>query len=213
MKPGKPCSNPSRNSISFEVHTEGNPKARKRLDDIVRETIGIDAELASLAAAIRTGETRVDEAKRGELREQEAVKAEKAIELLKDLLSAAKIADRSFAQGFAALTAMQGVVSQLNAIGSGPNLSVAECTIMRCLVASSLNSRFPLGALPPNERSSLTDLVGRWSATVEAFAHERLAAPRGRAPSTRDGAGLWLTPISAFPAAGAALGRHKRHGG
>src|SRR5262249_49279153 len=84
--------------IGFEVHAEGNDKARKRLDQIVRELVGIEAELTSLTGAVRAAQERVIQAQTAERAEAERQKAKAAVALRKDLLDAAKIADRNFEQ-------------------------------------------------------------------------------------------------------------------
>jgi hypothetical protein len=58
-----------RQAIGFAVHSDGDPKARKRLDALYHEAVSVDGELLSLDAAITEAQRRLTAARRDEAAE------------------------------------------------------------------------------------------------------------------------------------------------
>jgi hypothetical protein len=165
-----------RDSCAYDAYT-GDAKAKAKLAEVNREIVGIDAELASLAAAIRTAEAKVIEAQGVEQAAAEKRKAERALELDTQASALAATLDETAHQLFEHFAAFRAVMVELHRLGAVPNTELVDSACRRALTAAASGSRLQIGHLPPNERHTFSELATRWSEGISAFTAQRLAEP------------------------------------
>jgi hypothetical protein len=173
-----------RDEISYTAIVLGDDKAKQRLAKISRTLIEHDCEIAAMSAAVRTAEGKVLEAQGVAKAEIERLNGEKALKLGRELLDCAKAADAGFAAGFIALSELRDTVQSLNRLGCGPNLGLVDANLKRSLISQSMGSGYALGHIPPGSRHTISELGSMWSATVQAFAADRLPKDHDHNPQT-----------------------------
>jgi hypothetical protein len=155
-----------RAKLAFAAHAAGDAKAKKRLDEINRESALHDSELRSLDAAISEATARVAAAQAAEAREAERQTATELRSAIARLREAAAAADTGLAQFIAAGDLMRTALDQIHDAGAAhPNhqqlLTMGERAI-RTAIAKTVWARC-VERLPPNERISFAHSVDEWS--------------------------------------------------
>jgi hypothetical protein len=173
-----------RDEISYTAIVLGDDKAKQRLAKISNDLIRHDCEIGALSAALRGAEAKVLEAAGVAKAEIDKRNAEAALKLGKQLLDCAKAADAGFRAGFIALSELRDTVQQLNRLGCGPNLGLVDANLKRSIISQSMGSGYALGHIPPGSRHTISELGSMWSATVQAFAADRLPKDHDHNPKT-----------------------------
>jgi len=122
-----------RTQLAFGAHALGDTKARKRLDEINRESALHDAELRSLDCAIAEATTRVNRAQQAEVSKAAAAKADEARKLTAELAEVFPYVDRKLAEAANGLIAIEKGFAQLRALGIGPGDVQVRLNVTRAL--------------------------------------------------------------------------------
>jgi hypothetical protein len=172
-----------RTRLAFTAHGLGDSKARKRLDEINRESALHDSELRSLDCAISEAAARVDRARQAEVQAAARQKAEEARKHVDELAKCFPYLDRHLAEAARALIAIHDGVAQLHAAGfSFP--SDAQLRLGIAAVIQTWAHRLPRSwhdqlrdgfeFLPPGRRQTATDYWSKIQASIDGQITQRL---------------------------------------
>jgi hypothetical protein len=167
-----------RASYAFAAHARGDETARRKLDQVNRETAEHGSELASIDAALVTARLRLDAAQRHEAKAADRAKAVELRAALKQFEQHAAGVDSALEVLVSSCNGMQDALTAMHRCGS---------TFPSDAQLQSLGGRVLLGALsktvfrrnfetlPPLERDrSMARIVQQWSDTVERSIQQRL---------------------------------------
>jgi hypothetical protein len=122
-----------RDAISFAVHTDGDHKARAKLDKLNEEGYRQSGEIASIEAALKTAHQRVADRRTAETRKAAAAKAEEARKLAAELGDCFPYLDKHLAEAANALVAIEKGFAQLRALDIGPTDAQVRINVTRCI--------------------------------------------------------------------------------
>jgi hypothetical protein len=154
-----------RTTLAFAAHASDDAKARKRLDEINRESALHDSELRSLDAAIVEAAKRVAAAQAVEAQAVDRQRAAEAQKLARELGECFPYLDRKLAEAARTLTAINDGVQQLHQLGftapSDAQIRLAIVQIIQTWAHSLPKSwhdhlRDGLQFLAPHERRTAT---------------------------------------------------------
>jgi hypothetical protein len=157
-----------RRKISFDVHANGDPALRKRLDKLNGEGAMIDGELQSIDAALHEGALRLEKAQRAELELASKKAAAEARRKFAHLVKLAETADQALAAFTLASCSMKSDLDTLHGLGQAMpttaqfqtycSLATHSC-LMHLPWARTMEARH----LPPSDRRTFTALFKGWS--------------------------------------------------
>jgi chromosome segregation ATPase len=160
-----------RQSIGFAVHSEGDPKARKRLDILNAETVSVDGELQSLDAAVSEAQRRLEAAQRELAQREDAENAKAVKKTLVRLLKLAEAADEHLAAFGMISSEIKSTVDELHGLGQA--MPTSQQTLTFCSLATQSMLMFLPWAttaefrhLAPSERRTFSKLFADWAAAA-----------------------------------------------
>jgi hypothetical protein len=179
-----------RTRLAFGVHALGDTKARRRLDEINRETALQDSELRSIDAAIAEAGERVRLARAAEVAAVNRQQAEAARKLAAELAEVFPYLDHKLAEAANALLALEKGFAQLRALGVGPSDALVRLNITRGL--ETWAHRLPrswhehvrdgLKFLAPHERQTFSQYGRAVEASLQKAIGREPPVPRPQPP-------------------------------
>jgi hypothetical protein len=175
-----------RAKLAFAAHAEADAKARKRLDEINRESALHDSELRSLDAAIVEAGERL---KAAQAIEQQAQAREVAAELLKRaalLVQHAQSLDDANAVRVEASCAIAETLTQMRSLADGLGVRVPSheqylALGSRADLTATMQTPFAreIGEhLPPNQRRTHVSYLAQWSDQIAKACAAVLGEPQ-----------------------------------
>jgi hypothetical protein len=174
-----------RASYAYAAHARDDETARRKLDAINRETAEHGSELASIDAALKTAQQRLDTAKRYQAAQADRDKARKLSVVLDQFTQTATQLDRVLADVARLGHALHQIQAQMAQLGSPvPNGSQLDSLGYRCLLtacaATPWHRHFQV--LAPHERRSFADLIAIWTDTNRKYLAVRLDGDQPNKP-------------------------------
>lgn len=156
-----------RDELSFAALVDRNPVAIKKLAAVNGELANVQAQTASLAAALR-------EASKREIAAQAEANAERRREdarLAADILVEVEaLADTLTAEMQSLRTnaiAIEAKLSEIRRLGvAAPSSEAVRVNLGRALKTALMGSSLQLEHLAPNQRITVADIVGPWSRSI-----------------------------------------------
>jgi hypothetical protein len=156
-----------REEIAYEAMT-GDPKARKRLDQLNREAAAVGLEMTNAESAIATARRRLsaadDAAARAVVRER-AEAARPHVKRLREAGKRAKAALRALAEAVgeieSTMTELRGKVPQV------PSHGLARVNVRRAISSELSLSRLEPMVLLPSQRVDFDTLIARYAEGIE----------------------------------------------
>jgi hypothetical protein len=177
-----------RAALAFAAHASADAKARKRLDEINRESALHDSELRSLDAAIAEGAKRVTAAQAAEAQAADRVRAEEAQRLVSELKEAFEYTEKHLTAGLRGLIAIERGVAELHQKGGVGFPTDVQLRLGIVAVLGSWLQQLPkmwwnelsagLKYRAPNERKTA---MSYWAA-IEPSLRNQIAQRTGEAP-------------------------------
>jgi hypothetical protein len=167
-----------RSSLAFKALSEGDATAKQKLDQINKESVAHDHELASIDAALATGRQRLEAAQRHEARMAERAKAEALRAALAQFVQHAAGVDSALEVLVSSCDGLEQSLREMHHCGSAfPSdaqlLSLGSRVLIAALSKTTFRREFP--AVPPLERNrTMTAIARQWAETVERGIRERI---------------------------------------
>jgi hypothetical protein len=166
--------------LAFAAHAGGDAKAKKRLDEINRESALHDSELRSLDAAIGEAGARVQQARAASAAEKDKAAALALRATVAEIGEAVRYADVHFGKAIDALNAVNGALDQIHASGESfpTNMQFAanaERALKTALMQLPRVWWRDFGQhLAPNERRTFTSFWAEMEKSLENRIRPRL---------------------------------------
>jgi hypothetical protein len=169
-----------RASVAFKALSEGDAAATAKLDQINKESVVQDHELASIDAALTTARQRLEAAQRHEARIAERAKAEALRAAVKQFCNHAAALDSSLDILVESSIGLEQALVEIHRAGSqfpsdAQLLSLGSRVLLGALSRTTFRREF--AAVPPLERNrSMVAIARQWSEVVERGIQQRLGA-------------------------------------
>jgi hypothetical protein len=167
----------NRASFAYAALNDDDATAKAKLDEIGRETVEHDHQLASVDAALKTAQERLASAKRAEARAQDREQALLLRQALTAFIEAGKGCDAALELLVTASTDLRNTVTTMNRLGvthpSHAQLDALGSIALRTALTDTAWVRY-FERVSPVERKRFSDLVAAWAATVERSIQQRL---------------------------------------
>jgi hypothetical protein len=167
-----------RASVAFKALSEGDATSRRKLDEINRESVVHDHELASIDAALVTARQRLEAAQRHEARMADRAKAEALRAALKQFCDHAAGVDSALDVLVESSIGLEQSLREMHQCGSAfPSdaqlLSLGSRVLLGALSRTTFRREF--AAVPPLERNrSMVAIARQWAETIERNIAQRL---------------------------------------
>jgi hypothetical protein len=177
-----------RAALSYDAH-RGDPKSRKRLDDLHLTAAKMDSEFLSLDAAVSEAQSRVKDAEAAVTKAQAAAKAQQILGLLPDLREHGKLLDRALLELIDNYEKFQNTARTIRALtnpgtdAAGMPLSTEKAVpsealmrvgCKRALIAGLCHTDLEVERLAPSDRHTFAEIVDGWSESIRHWARRRL---------------------------------------
>jgi hypothetical protein len=174
-----------RASYAFAAHARNDEMARRKLDQVHKETAEHGSELASIDAALKTAQQRLEAAKQHQAKQADREQAKALRDALQQFIQHAAGVDSALE---VLVTSCNGLQQSLTAMHRSGSQFPSDAQLQ------SLGGRVLLGALsktpfrrnfetlPPLERNrTMTQVAQQWGDTVERSIQQRLGDPTNEA--------------------------------
>lgn len=166
-----------RQAIGFAVHADGDPKARKRLDQLNLDAATIASELASIEAALVEAQARLAQAQHAEATKQDRQAAQELRKAFDRFVKLAEEMDAALAAVVTTSNEMEATINAIHHLGyASPTgqqwLSIGALSLNTSLMLTPWRREFR--HLPPNQRHSFTELAKGWRAGADTNIAARL---------------------------------------
>lgn len=152
--------------ISYAAHT-GDPKAKKRLEDITNEQAHLATEIKSTTAALAEGARRQMQEREEEMSAQRRADAEQADTIMAEAEKLAKTMDADMASLKAGAVEFQAKMEMVRRLtNSGPQHQAIKVHLARAISAGLMGLPQHPDLLAPHERRSLAELTAVWATQV-----------------------------------------------
>jgi hypothetical protein len=167
-----------RASYAFAAHARNDETARRKLDQVHRETAEHGSELASIDAALKTAQQRLEAAQRYEAKQADREQAKALRDVLRQFGQHAASVDSVLEVLVASCNGLQESLTAMHRCGSTfPSDAQLQSLGGRVLLGALSKTPFRRNfeTLPPLERDrSMARIVAQWSDTVERSIQQRL---------------------------------------
>jgi hypothetical protein len=167
-----------RASLAYAAHARDDKVARAKLDQINRETAEHGSELASVDAALKTAQQRLETAKRHQAKQADREQAKALRDALQQFLQHAAGVDSALEVLVASCNGLQESLTAMHRCGSNFPTDAQLQSLGGRVLLGALNRtcfRRNFETLPPLERDrSMARIVAQWSDTVERSIQQRL---------------------------------------
>jgi hypothetical protein len=159
-----------RTTLAFAAHADDDAKARKRLDEINRESALGDSELRSIDAALSEGAKRLAAAQAVEAREADRERAREILAVTERMKAAGMALDHALEVLVAAGEDVHAATDALHMLGcptpTGQQLLSFGERVIRGAVQKTIWSR-AIERLAPGEHTSFSRVIDGWAAMIE----------------------------------------------
>jgi hypothetical protein len=166
-----------RASYAFAAHARNDETARRKLDQVHRETAEHGSELASIDAALKTAQQRLEAAQRHEARQADREQALLLREALASFVAAGKGCDAALELLVSASTDLRNGIAVMNRLGcshpSHAQLDALGSLALRSAIMQTLWVR-DIERVGPLEKKTFSGLVAAWATQVERHISSRL---------------------------------------
>jgi hypothetical protein len=167
-----------RASYAFAAHARNDETARRKLDQINRETAEHGSELASIDAALKTAQQRLEAARRLEAKQADREQALALRQALKQFCEHGAGVDAALEVLVASCNGLQESLTAMHRCGSNfPTDAQLQSLGGRVLLGALSKTPFRRNfeTVPPLERDrSMARIVAQWCDTVERSIQQRL---------------------------------------
>jgi hypothetical protein len=167
-----------RASYAYAAHARDDKSARAKLDQINRETAEHGSELASIDAALKTAQQRLESAKRAEAKQADREQAKALRDALAQFMQHAAGVDSALDVLISSCNGLQESLTAMHQSGSQfPSDAQLQSLGGRVLLGALSRTPFRRNfeTLPPLERDrSMARIAQQWSDTVERSIQQRL---------------------------------------
>jgi hypothetical protein len=163
-----------RRELSYAAHT-GDERAKKKLDQLTRETVTLALEHENVASALVEANRKLNEAQAEAAREQQKENARKLRAVTKAFVELGNEVDELLSELATASAALKASVSEIHGLGVGfPSHAQLQSLGERALHTSLMNTLFQAQHVPPGERTTFAKLIKGWAATIERGVEQTL---------------------------------------
>jgi hypothetical protein len=166
-----------RASYAFAAHARNDETARRKLDQVHRETAEHGSELASIDAALVTARQRLEAARADEAKQQDREKALLLRQALASFIAAGKGCDAALELLINASTDMRNSLTVMNKLGcthpSHAQLDALGSIALRTALTDTAWVRY-FERVSPVERKTFAGLTAAWAAMVERHVQQKL---------------------------------------